>query len=317
MPVGRYFRALTAYDLLGNLVPGVVMTIAVMGFLSSPPLPQSLGGYGVFTVIAFTVGSVIQAHASEAVGRRNSFEKTITGAERLPSLTEANGTTADGGTASLLSEHAWSWLHPFIGPLAGWRRPPRGEEFDDSVLANRIWEHLIDTHELPFRTDSYSVLYHLMSSRVDDVSSPSRATRLQAIRNFNRGMWLASWYSCVLLVAAFVANQVFTAGEDLPGFGIPYRTPSYFSSGLPVPQLFVISVIGVVVFWLIFESTEDDYLEYLFVDYAIAIVGDENELSLAEGTEIVLSGEIDANLPDRSGGEQSSSGERKKDDGPN
>lgn len=297
MPVGRYFRALTAYDLLGNLVPGVIMTIAVLGFLPSPPIPSTVGGYALFSVVAFTVGSVLQAHASEAVGARNSFKKTITGAESLPSLSHPKGGhSSEDGEYSRLSERTWQWFHPFVGPVAGWWRPARGEELNDALLANRIWEYLIDTHELPFRTDSYDVLYHLMSSRVDDVTSPSRATRLQAIRNFNRGMWLASWYSCVLLPIVLLGDNTLNAGDNVPVLGIEYRSPTYFAHLLSVPHLLAVAVAGVIVFWLIFESTEDDYLEYLFVDYAIAIGNKGADLRLPEGADITLSGEVETQV---------------------
>lgn len=295
MPVGRYFRALTAYDLLGNLIPGVLMTVVFMGLLPVPPVPTTVGEYAFLAVVAFTVGSVLQAHASEAVGERDSFKKTITGAESLPSLSRSeDGISNDGESDSC--ERAWRWAHPFVGPIAGWWRPARGERLNDAILANRIWEYLIDTHELPFRTDSYDVLYHLMSSRVDDVLSPSRATRLQAIRNFNRGMWITSWYSCLLLALAIVGERMFDSGEQIPVLGFDYLPPTYFSQFLPVPYFFGVAVAGVIVFWLIFESTEDDYLEYLFVDYAIAIGNEGTELRLPEDASVVVSGEIDANV---------------------
>lgn len=297
MPVGRYFRALTAYDLLGNLVPGVLMTVVFLGFLPSPPIPTTVGGYALFAVIAFTLGSVLQAHASEAVGERDSFEKTITGAESLPSLSRPKDEQpTDDEEGSQHSEHVWRLAHPFVGPVAGWWRPPRGKELNDAILANRIWEHLIDTHELPFRTDSYDVLYHLMSSHVDDVRSPSRATRLQAIRNFNRGMWITSWYSCVLLTLAIGGNQLFDAGDRVPVLAVEYQSAAYFSHLLPVPFLLVVAVAGVIVFWFVFESIEDDYLEYLFVDYAIAIEDENTEVRLSQGANVTVSGEIDANV---------------------
>lgn len=267
MAVGRYFRGLTAYDLLGNLVPGALTLIFVMGFLSSPPVPTSVGGYGLFAVVAFAVGSIIQAHASEAIGKRVNFNKTMAGVEELPHLSqkvpdkeedeeeqdeeegeEEEEQDGEGGFARIktvfwtdeeeekekdeesrfagIKTGLWTVFHAFLGPLLWKIRPERGEKLDDGILVNRIWEHLVDTYEIPYNTESYSVLYHLMCSKVDDISSPSLATRIQAIRNFHRGMWLTSWYGLVLFLISGGLQRVFNPGDEI-GFGIFYAKPAY------------------------------------------------------------------------------------------
>lgn len=306
MPVGRYFRGLTAYDLLGNLVPGVIALVAIMGFIHSPPAPSDIGGYGLFTVFAFSIGALAQEHASEAVGQRKSFDKTMQTVETLPSLQSKTGDSDNGGSDGESEDdedHFWednrtTWAvwHPFIGPLIGWYRPPRGEKLDDAILANRIWEHLVDTHEIPFTTESYGVLYHLMSSRVDDMDSPSRATRIQAIRNFYRGMWISSWYSFILVWIAICADLLFTSGDSIPILDVDYLRPAYFTYWTPVWHLAIVSAIGVVVFWVLFESTEEDYLEYLFVDYAVAIGRGGSNVSFGEGSELTVAGDVTAKL---------------------
>ncbi len=86
MSSGRYFRGLTAYDVLGNIIPGAIGLIVLMGFLSSPPVPNTVGQYVLFIAIAFTVGAILQAHASKAIGQRESFDKTMDSVEELPSL---------------------------------------------------------------------------------------------------------------------------------------------------------------------------------------------------------------------------------------
>ncbi|USZ69550.1 hypothetical protein NGM10_07410 [Halorussus salilacus] len=305
MPVGRYFRGLTAYDLLGNIVPGVIALVVTMGFLHSPPIPGNLGEYGLFTAIAFSVGAILQPYASKAVGRRENFDETMDSVEDLPSLqreddgsesTDDDDCEEDVNDGRDICELAWRMSHPFVGPLCGWWRPRRGEQLDDRILANRIWTHLVDTHEIPFRTESYSVLYHVMSSRVDDARSPSRATRIQAIRNFHRGMWLASWYSLVLVGIAIVVDTFLIPGDPVAPFGVEYARPAYFDYWTPVWHLAVVAVAGVVVFWLLFESTEEDYIEYLFADYAVAIGSEGNTVSLGEGTELAISGNLHTTL---------------------
>ncbi|AZH26844.1 hypothetical protein [Haloplanus aerogenes] len=315
MPVGRYFRGLTAYDLLGNLVPGTILLIMTMGFLPSPPIPESLGEYGLFTIIAFSLGSIIQEYASKAVGDRKHFDETIDTVEQLPNTIagseedeEENETEPeedegedeaepeeDRRLRDKIKQVVWWALHPVIGPLFGWWRPKRGEKLEDSILANRIWQHLVDTYEIPFRTDSYGVLYHIMSSKVDDSRSPGRATRIQAIRNFHRGMWITAWYSSVLLIISIYLKRYF-AGETIPPFGIEYVESAYFVYWTPLWHVVVISLISVFVFWYLFESAEEDYIEYLFVDYAVAVGDSENAVTFTQEEDIVIAGDLTANI---------------------
>lgn len=299
MPVGRYFRGLTAYDLLGNIVPGVIALVAIMGFLPSPHIPDNLGEYGLFTIVAFSLGAIIQAHASKAVGQRESFDKTMDSVEDLPSLQYSEDDTEGDGDDDRDTDGkqlAWRILHPFIGPVCGWWRPSRGEQLDDVILANRIWMHLVDTYEIPFSTESYSVLYHVMSSKVDDISAPSRATRIQAIRNFHRGMWITAWYSLTLILLAMIVDSRFSIGGTVPLFGVEYTQPAYFDYWTPLWHLAVVAAVGVVIFWLLFESSEEDYVEYLFADYAVAIGATDSTVALAEETELTISGDLRATL---------------------
>lgn len=215
MPFGRYFQGLTAFDLLGNLVPGLTVTIFAIGFLPDSPYPTEIGGFGLFILSAYILGVLLQRHASLAFGDRNHFDKTMEGVETLSSAkhTDEENNPSEGGSSGsqdvqvndgklegicnrMRSPHwenipHWPAIHPILGPIIGMKRPPRGCELEDKILANRIWEHLIDAYTIPFETESYSPLYHLMLSKIDNIESPSRAIRLQALRNFHRGMWIA------------------------------------------------------------------------------------------------------------------------------
>jgi len=345
MAIGRYFRGLSAYDLLGNLLPGVVGLLAVLGITNNPPIPQTIGGVALFAAFAFIIGSIIQSHASQAVGEPRSFVRTMQAAETVPSLQYAAGGEKEGpneseddentgldedvdaaslkneSLAEVATESTEQSRHPaaqyvrkvtyapilvlyaLVGPtrasqrlaqsqaclvlytLAGPTllcRPLRwGEELDDAILVNRIWEHLVDTYEIPFETDKYGVLYHLMSSTIDGSQSPSRALRMQAIRNFNRGMWVGSWYVFVTVSLALLADYLFDPLDIVYG-GIVYTRPSYFTYWTPVWTLWVISLVGIVLFWVLYRSSEEDYIEYLFTDYAVAITNGETTLSFAD-----------------------------------
>lgn len=311
MPVGRYFRGLNSYDLLGNLLPGIVAFVVTLGAFASPPIPGNVGEYGLFAIGAFLVGGLIQSFASTAVGSRKHFDWTMSRAEErsISELAEAEDPCSDEGsektggrTVGSGNGPIWKLAHPFVGPLLWWLRPDRGEQLDDTILINRIWEYLVDTHEIPFRTTSYSVLYHVMSSRIDNIRSPSRATRMQALRNLYRGMWIASWYASVLLIAVFIADSVLIPGTDVPIVGLEYARPAIFQYWAATWTLLPIALAGVLFFWLQAESSEEDYIEYLFADYVVAVASQTENISFDEDSSLAITGEVTAGLLDQEPG---------------
>lgn len=293
MPLGRYFRGLTSFDLLGNLIPGLLALLAVLLCLPGPPLPSGLLGYSFFVVLAFVVGSVVQAHASRAGGERTSFEKTMQAAESLPELSKTGGESQSENRASgrAVVSVTHGLLHAAAGPLLWWCLPERGERLDDAILVNTIWDDLSAKFGIPDNTDSIGVLYHLMSSRVDDAQSPSRAVRMQAIRNFQRGLWIAAWYSTVLVIAVLLADGYFEAGETVYQ-GVTYARPAYFDYWTPLWNVVVVGIVAVVCFWSLFESFEEDYVEYLFVDYAIGTETPTRTVRFSEEDSLRLRGSL-------------------------
>lgn len=302
MPVGRYIRGLNSYDLLGNLIPGIVALVVTLGVFTTPPVPDSIEEYALFAVIAYLIGNLIQSVASFAVGDRKHFDRTMSDAE-MRTKSELAETELGSGSDETPDERKqlpenngdklrWKIIHPYIWPLAAWLRPPRGEKLDDAILVNRIWEYLIDTHEIPFRTTSYGVLYHVMSSRVDNIRSPSRAVRMQALRNLNRGMWITSWYASLLLVSALVVDSRLDSGELISILGLEYEQPLFFEYWMPVWMLIFVSLVGVLFFWILAESTEEDYIEYLFADYVVAVASEAEDISFDEDTALNIAGQL-------------------------
>lgn len=304
MPVGRYLRGFNSFDLYGNLIPGIITLVITLGVYPDPPIPSTIEQYALFVVIAYLVGGIIQAWASKAVGSRKHFDQTMSSAEERTE-SELAETDVDDDTSTESDEghtigdaDGWCWKigHPFVGPLFYWLRPGRGEELDDKILANRIWQYLVDTHEIPFRTTSYSVLYHVMSSRVDNIQSPSRAVRMQALRNLNRGMWITSWYAAVVIAFLGLIDWTYEQGDMLPLINHTYQQPFYFEYWLPMGLLFVLSLIGILFFWFQAESSEEDYIEYLFADYVVAVASEAEDISFAEDTSLEITGESTVNL---------------------
>lgn len=311
MAVGRYFQGLSSYDLLGNLLPGAVGLATLLGFTSPPPLPQSIGGLTLYAAGAFILGSVIQGYASQAVGKPRSFIRTISTTEQLPSLQETttpddpdldsvdieqierrepddDPLPADAPAYLQISSYSRgvSLVHAFVGPLLWWYFDKRGEVLADSILSNRIWMNLTDTHELQSDTTEFGVLYHLMASELDDPRAPSRALRMQAIRNFNRGMWITAWGLLVLVSITIVLDSCFDPNDiilALPGIGtVVYTQPAYFDYWTPIGSLLGVAVVATLVFWVLYRSSEEDYVEYLFTDYAVSIAERGTELSISD-----------------------------------
>ena len=309
MPVGRYFRGLTTFDLLGNLIPGLVVLLTFVGFLPSPPLPAGAGGYALFAVVAFSLGMFIQYHASFATGERRSFRLTMQGAERLQELTKSDSDSdSDDGESDISSRIGslfWGVTHAYFDPLVSPCRSEHGTMLDDVVLTNKIWDHLTETYDIPPNTKKMDVLYQLMSSIIDDVGSPSRAIRFQALRNFNRGMWVATWYLLVALVCAWAADCWFTEGETIYT-GVVYARPAYFQYWTPVWHLVLVAVVLVWAFWVLTESFEEDYIEYLFSDYAVAITKNGTDVTLPNDVKLTVAHEW-------TGGDETSVGDEETD----
>ncbi len=293
---GRYFRGLTTYDLLGSLIPGVVVLLGILGFLPTEIPKLQIGGIGIALVSAFILGNFVQGHASKATGQRETFEQTMKAAEK-PSQAESeddSDSTTRKGEAGDTEKRCLQWiadarprrLGPFVDPLVGWAASPRGEKLDDAVLTGVIKQHLVDTHEIPRRFDDFQVVYHLMFSRVESADGPSRAVRMQALRNFYRGLWIALWWFCVLcLISAslIVVNKC---------WGVPYirfSSPNFTNVWSPVWQLLPPFLFFTMLSYFMYESQEEDFVEYLFTDYAVAI---QSQKKTVVGPEEI---EIDAN----------------------
>ncbi len=223
---GEYAQTLNAFDLLGNLIPGLVVVFGLFGFVHRDVPALGVATTGGTLVVAFVLGSFVQRHASLVSGKRETFELTIKAAE-LPSAESIeqsdHSESSDGSDQPDTANTETTCLRrcanvpvvaPLLDPLFGWAANPRGEKLDDAVLTGRIRQHLFDTHQIPTDFDDFQVLYHLMLSRVDGADTVRRATRAQAVRNFYRGLWVAGWWFGLLVVLTVGIN---TCVEQVAG----------------------------------------------------------------------------------------------------
>lgn len=300
MPAARYFRGLTTFDFLGNLLPGTVVLAAVLSSLPDPPTPTTPGGYLLFGVVAFSLGHFVQQFSSVATGDRRSFDWTMDAARqqgRAPEAADAGDTdletgeigrdetgregtlpdeasvveSRDGRLVRLVDRVRRAGVVCFdalFDPLLWWRRSPRGSVLEERIVANLAWKHLLDSYELPPGTDDHSVLFHLMSSELDDVATPSRAVRFQAIRNFHRGMWAATWSALTLWIVVVIVDSLVVRGAWV--LGVQYRQASLFELWSPVWHVLATLALGVVGFRRLAAVYEQEFVEYLFTDFVVA-----------------------------------------------
>lgn len=295
MPAGKYFRGLTTFDLLGNLLPGTVILIAFVAIFPKPPVPTTPGEYLLAGVFAFSVGHFVQAHASSADGDQRSFDWTWEKARQLarpPVTTDSDEDDEEVETNDeddSVENPADKWVkitYPLFGPVL-WRcYRARGTVLLDEVLANRLWLELQHTYKFDYGTDEYSFVYRLMSSEIDDVSAPSRALRFQALRNFHRGMWIATWWALLILFVPDAVQHVVESGNNV--FGVTYQSSGLLNYWTPTWHIYVVLLTAIYGFWYMAQSFTEEFIEYLFTDYAVTVkdrLGDPAESRRDEQTE--------------------------------
>lgn len=292
---GRYFQGLTAYDLLGNLIPGLIVLGGLYGTAHVELQQIGLVETGASLVVAFIIGGFLQRHASIAAGRRETFDRTIRATRKLSAVSqETTGDeetneeeTDEEQTSSCLERLARlfanrRYLASVLDPLVGWAAEPRGEKLDDAVLTGAIRQHLVDAHGVPKDFDDLQVLYHLMISRVDSTDGPTRATRIQALRNFYRGVWIAVWWFGVLVSVATLLVISFGTNPE-PLCGPPpansvcwmYKRPNFYSWWKDAWQSLLPAVVVLSLAKSSYESQAEDFVEYLFTDYAATIESEQ------------------------------------------
>ena len=264
MVVGRFFRGLTAYDLLGNLVPGVILLTAFLLFLPDGWLPSTVGGSVLFALFAYLLGGVVQVHASHGTGDREDFERSIDTDGQAQRVNRVSGTSngpdnTDSGIGQLLHR---SFLHPISGNPS--EKP--GRPVEDQVLASQIQQHIYNEYNVEPGSASLSVLYRLMLSEINANDNPPTAIRMQALRNLYRGVWIAVWYVVMLLGAAMIVRHGLLTCEFFQ-----FLKPGYYQFWSDLWQLLLISLCAVVIFRHIYERRNRDFVEYLFTNYAAAV----------------------------------------------
>jgi hypothetical protein len=259
----------------------LIAFLAVEFFLPNPRIPSGVGGFAVVTLVAFVFGGIVQAHASKATGDRQNFIKSIELEENqdLSNIDMSDGTGSDTSepgpdafdTAGILA------VRSLLDPVFLLDGDDRGESVDDQLLASIIRKDTYMRYDLESNSETWDVLYRLMISEVDSGSANSIAIRMHALRNFYRGVWIAMWYILVLLIGTLLVGLLGECG-DLP---FTIQSPGYTRLAVPVIHLTLLASVACLLFRYLAEKRNEDFIEYLFSDYARIITnrgdgGDQN-----------------------------------------
>lgn len=283
MPAGRYFQGLTTFDLLGNFIPGVIIIVGMMMLFPSIPTPSSVGGYFLVGLAAFSLGHFVQHHASYATGDRQTFERTMDtvrggqldneGDDADNNEIESDENTQERSIGQLICDLVTRVLHhsfyAMTMPIFWWMLSSRGKALDDVILPNRVWKDLLETYDIDRGTSNYSVLFHMISSEIDDIGSPSRATRFQAIRNFHRGMWISIWYLLSYIIMVLMFEKILTILGLASGKIIIKSDSFLYTIFKPWWLILPILITLLVGFWYLADNYEEEFIEYLFTDYVV------------------------------------------------
>jgi hypothetical protein len=256
-------------------------------------------------IVAFSLGHVIQAYSSLAMGELKVFENTMdetrnplegdgeenedqegenpedNGEDSLdeeendveeennPGLSERFSTNRSGHLLLLYV------FYPVIGPFIWKLWSPNDDGVEELLHANRVWKNLQQTYAFDIGTDRYEELQQMISSQIDDPRSPVRSYRFQAIRNFHRGMWVSTWFIWMSVIFYEIGSRVSPFG------GWPYRDLFCFSGvetcspflieAIPSSVIFVILFAVLIIFWGLTVYYERVFIRYLITDYFVVL----------------------------------------------
>lgn len=294
MPTARYLRGFTVFDVLGVFVPGVVTLTGLLLLRADPPAPSAAWEYLLFAIAAFSIGHLVQAYASKATGDRKTFENTLDDARRPTDDSERSSTTGDEEGASTGDDgqadgdsgedgdavdasdgddepgvvvRGATHLYPVLGPLVWPWWSPQDEPVGSPTLASYVLRDLRKTYSIRRGSSAYDEMLHMISSELDDVESPSRAYRFQAIRNFHRGMWISVW----VVSLAIALGWAFDASTGCVLFDARVCDPYLFGQQPLLWQTVVLLPGSMLAFWWLSVKYQREFVEYLIADYFVRL----------------------------------------------
>jgi len=173
MSVSQTFRSLAFYDILTNLVPGIVVLFAFVVLVSPVELFGELP-VGVATA-GFLVVAYIAGHVTQALG--SWFDNPTTFGETVASVQ-----SGEYDDSPITITH----------------------------VEKEFWSSCVDVFDIPNPNEfeNYGRLLELVLSHLE-TTPYTRALRFQALHSFHRSMWATTW---VITVAVPVAGGLHYLG---------------------------------------------------------------------------------------------------------
>jgi hypothetical protein len=194
MAIARALRSLQIYDILANLVPGVVVLIvigvAVPVECYLGEVPSSILVTGVI-IVGFVSGHVIQALASRLNGEPRLFGLLVA------ELRETEPYDPEG-TLELLPDRAREWL--------GFKRTPV-TKISITEVEKAFWPMAKAQFDLSEEFRNYGRLMQLVLSYLETVPT-TRALRFQSIHSFHRSMWAVCFLSVALVSTVGISGYL-------------------------------------------------------------------------------------------------------------
>lgn len=288
MVSARAPRVFNLYDVLGVFFPGTALLVGLFVIIPGLPSLGSVISYLAFIVIAFSLGHILQSYASLSVDNLKIFDETIRNVQSpIDSLDTSDDDEADDDddeeetdeaetdtdtvdeVGSEQSNRFWLYfLHAFIGPVIGSISSPNGGEIKELRNPNRAWRHLHENYEFDLGSTRYEEMLQIISSRIDDPGSPTRSYRFQAIRNFQRGMWVTAW---ILFVILFGTSLLWGIRAVCGSAEEHLLAQSHLLTHLPIWLALVFGGIIVLIFWWLTIQYEKLFVRFLITDYVVLI----------------------------------------------
>ncbi|WP_430506466.1 hypothetical protein [Haloparvum sp. PAK95] len=299
MVSARAPRVFNLYDVLGVFFPGTALLVGLLVLIPTPPALDSLVPYLAFIILAFSLGHLLQSYSSICTGDLKIFDETIrnvqsplssgeeeANADDKDSDAEADDEESEGESEESDSEATVEddsiksgglylyILYAILGPLIGFWMSPNGGAIKELRNPNRVWSHLSREYEFDPGSTRFEEMLQVISSRIDDPGSPTRSYRFQAIRNFQRGMWLATW---ILFAILFVTTLYAWLGAIFGIGGEHLLHQSYLLSKFPAWIALLVSGCIVNTFWVLTVQYERLFIRFLITDYVVLITQSKQE----------------------------------------
>lgn len=238
MAVARALRSLHIYDILANLLPGLMLLVVIMATVRVEEYLGSLSSgvlIAAFLVVGFIAGHIIQAFASRLNGKPRLFGLLVA---------DMRGTSPydPGGTFEFLPSRLRSWL--------GFKRCTLSD-LHMTEVEQEFWPLAKEQFDLTHEFEHHGRLMQLVLSYLE--SGPAtRALRFQSIHTFHRSMW-GMWFVSLIFVAGVWIGSFWSL--------VPVRSTAIL--GL----IFMLSLVGVWTFGKRKEKFNRKVVEYTIIDF--------------------------------------------------